>query len=111
MHADEVLISAPMRATVVKRAYGSGPVTTCCCRPGAGLTILLGLPRRCPGLPPRLRSQAGAPAAAQRRGRASLTPASGGRSSRARKGPVADLLMRGRVRVPGAWLAEWSHKH
>jgi len=38
-----------MRATVVKRAYGSGPVTTCCCRPGAGLTILRGLPRRCPG--------------------------------------------------------------
>jgi hypothetical protein len=35
------------------------------------------------------RSQAGAPAAAQRRGRTSLTPASGGRSSRGRKGPVA----------------------
>ena len=32
------------------------------------------------------RSHAGAPAAAQRRGRTSLTPASGGRSSRARKG-------------------------
>ena len=94
--------SAPMRATVVKRAYGSGPVTTCCCRPGAGLTVLLGLPRRCPVLPPRGQGQAGAPAAAQRRGRTSLTPASGGRSSRARKGAGCGWIVRGRVLVPGA---------
>jgi hypothetical protein len=59
-------------------------VAMCCRR--AGLTVLLDLPRCCLVFPPRGRSQAGAPAAAQRRGRTSLTPASGGRSSRARKG-------------------------
>ena len=47
------------------------------------------------------RCQAGAPAAAQRRGRTSLTPASGGRSSRARKGAGCGWLVRGRVLVPG----------
>ncbi len=53
----------------------------------AGLTVLLDLPRSCPGLrAARPGGQAGAPAAAQRRGRTSLRPASGGRSSRARKG-------------------------
>ncbi len=60
----------------------------------AGLTILLGPSSQLPVLPPRGQGQAGAPAAAQRRGRTSLTPASGGRSSRARKGPVADWLIR-----------------
>ena len=48
-----------------------------------------------PGLPPCVRSHAGAPAAAQRRGRTSLTPASGGRSSRARKGRFAVLAYAG----------------
>jgi len=28
MHTDEMLISAPIRATIVKRAYESDPVTT-----------------------------------------------------------------------------------
>ncbi len=55
--------------------------------------------------------QAGAPAAAQWRGRTSLTPASGGRSFEGGEGSVAGWLMRGRVLVPGAWRAEWSHKH
>ena len=56
----------------------------------AGLTILLDLPRSCPGLPAaRPGGPAGAPVAAQRRGRTSWTPASGGRSSEARKGSVA----------------------
>ena len=52
----------------------------------AGLTVLLDPSSPLP-IPSRraARSQAGAPAAAQRRGRTSLTPASGGRSSRARK--------------------------
>jgi len=48
----------------------------------AGLTILLDPSAQVPGSSRRAaRSQAGAPAAAQRRGRTSLTPASGGRSS------------------------------
>jgi hypothetical protein len=38
-----------MRATVVKRAYGPSPVTSVRCR--AGLTVLVDLPRSCPGLP------------------------------------------------------------
>ena len=41
-------IAAPIRATIVKSAYEPGPVTTCCRR--AGLTVLLDLPRSCPGL-------------------------------------------------------------
>jgi len=74
-----------MRATVVKRAYGSGPVTTRAA--GLGWLFFWILPRSCPGFSRRAaRGQAGAPAAAQRRGRTSWTPASGGRSSRARKG-------------------------
>jgi len=52
----------------------------------AGLTVLLDLSSQLPGSSRRAaRSQAGAPAAAQRRGRTSLTPASGGRSSKAGK--------------------------
>ena len=48
----------------------------------AGLTILLDPSSQVPGSSRRAaRGQAGAPAAAQRRGRTSLTPASGGRSS------------------------------
>ena len=78
----------------------------------AGLTILLDPSSQVPGSSRRAaRGQAGAPAAAQRRGRTSLTPASGGRSSGAGKGSVAVGLVRGRVLVPGAWLAEWSRKH
>jgi len=48
--------------------------------------VVLGFPRRC-WLPCRRAAvgQAGAPAAAQRRGGTSLTPASGGRGSQARK--------------------------
>jgi hypothetical protein len=80
---------APMRATFVKRAYEPGPATPCCLR--AWPACSSGLPRSCPGFPPCRRSQAAAPAAAQRRGRTSLTPASGGRSSRARKGRSAVL--------------------
>ena len=56
----------------------------------AGLTILLDPSSQLPGSSRRAaRGQAGAPAAAQRRGRTSLTPASGGRSSGAGKGSVA----------------------
>jgi hypothetical protein len=36
----DALHAAPIRATVVKRAYGSGPVTTRAA--GLGLTVLLG---------------------------------------------------------------------
>ena len=106
----DALISAPIRATTVKRAYGSGPVATSC-RPGWA-DCSSGSSSQVPGSSRRAaRGQAGAPAAAQRRGRTSLTPASGGRSSEARKGSVAVGFVRGRVLVPGAWLAEWSHKH
>jgi hypothetical protein len=109
MHSGGTRSSAPIRATTVKSAYGSGPVTT---RRRAGLTVLLDPSSQLPGSSRRAaRGPAGAPAAAQRRGRTSLTPASGGRSSRARKGSVAVWIIRGRVRVPGAWPAEWSHKH
>src|SRR5262249_7338365 len=77
--------SAPIRATGVKRAYEPDPVTTRAA--GAGLTVLLDPSSQLPGSSRRAaRGQAGAPAAAQRRGRTSLTPASGGRSSRAREG-------------------------
>jgi hypothetical protein len=56
----------------------------------AGLTILLDPSSQLPGSFRRAAGgQAGAPAAAQRRGRTSLRPASGGRSSRAREGSVA----------------------
>jgi len=56
----------------------------------AGLTVLQDPSSPLPSPSRRAaRSQAGAPGAAQRRGRTSLTPASGGRSSRAGKGPVA----------------------
>ena len=56
----------------------------------AGLTVLLDPSSQLPGSFRRAaRGQAGAPAAAQRRGRTSLTPASGGRSSRGEEGPVA----------------------
>jgi len=79
---------------------------------GAGLAVLLDPSSQVPGSSRRAaRGQAGVPAAAQRRGRTSLTPASGGRSSRARKGAGCGWLVRGRVLVPGAWRAEWSHKH
>jgi hypothetical protein len=94
------LYSAPIRATSVKRAYEPNPVTTCGRQ--AGLTILLGPSSQVPGSSRRAaRGQAGAPAAAQRRGRTSLTAASGGRSSRARKVSVAAWGVRGRVGVPG----------
>ncbi len=82
------LNSAPIRATTVKRAYRSGPVATSCrpgwadCSSGSFLAAARVFSSRGQG-------QAGAPAAAQRRGRTSLTPASGGRSSGARKGLVA----------------------
>jgi hypothetical protein len=92
--------SASMRAIVVKRAYGSGPVAT----RASGLSGLFFwiLLRSCPVLPSRGQGQAGAPAAAQRRGRTSLTPASGGRSSKGEEGgSVAGVwLVRGRVPVP-----------
>ncbi len=59
------------------------------CRPGWA-DCSSGSSSQVPGSSRRAaRGQAGAPAAAQRRGRTSLTPASGGRSSRARKGLVA----------------------
>src|SRR5579859_984921 len=77
----------------------------------AGLTVRLDPSSQLPGLPPCGRGQAGAPAAAQRRGRTSLRPASGGRSSRGEEGSFRGWLMRGRVLVPGEWWAEWSHKH
>jgi hypothetical protein len=84
----KTLSAAPIRAPGVKRAYGSGPVTARAA--GLGQLFFWILPRSCPGLPAaRPGVRAGAPAAAQRRGRTSLTPASGGRSLRARKGPVA----------------------
>jgi len=74
-----------MRAIVVKRAYGPAPVTMRAA--GARVTILLDPSSRPPGSVRRAaRSQAGAPVAAQRRGRTSLAPASGGGSSRLRKG-------------------------
>ena len=100
---------APIRATSVKRAYEPDPVTTRAA--GPGLTVLLDPCSQLPVLPPRGQGQAGAPAAAQRRGRTSLTPASGGRSSRGEEGLVCGWLIRGRVGVPGAWRAEWSRKH
>src|SRR5712691_12949209 len=56
----------------------------------AGLTVLLDPSSQLPGVfSPRGRGQAGAPAAAQRRGRTSSTPTSGWRCSKARKGSVA----------------------
>jgi hypothetical protein len=62
----------------------------------AGLTVLLDPSSQVPGSSRRAaRGQAGAPAAAQRRGRTSLTPASGGRSSRARKGGWLRLACQG----------------
>ena len=77
----------------------------------AGLTVLLDPSPQLAGSSRRAaRGQAGAPAAAQRRGRTSLTPAGGGRSWRARKGSLR-IGLSGRVRVPGAWRAEWSRKH
>src|SRR6266566_3683515 len=100
--------AAPIRATGVKRAYEPDPVTTRAA--GPGLTVLLDPSSQLPVLPPRGQGQAGAPAAAQRRGRTSLTPASGGRSSRARKGSFAVGLSGSRA-GSGAWLAEWSRKH
>ena len=72
--------SAPMRATIVKRAHGSGPVASVL--PSGWPDCSSGSSSQLPGLPPCGRSQAGAPGAAKRRGRTSLTPASGGRSSR-----------------------------
>ena len=105
--------SAPMRATTVKRAYGIWPGDYARCH-GLGLTVLLDPSSQLPwSMPPRGRGQAGAPGAAQRRGRTSWTPASGGRSSRSEEAsPVAVLgFVRGRVLVPGAGVAEWSHKH
>jgi hypothetical protein len=94
------LISAPIRATTVKRAYGSGPVATSC-RPGWA-DCSSGSSSQVPGSSRRAaRGQAGAPAAAQRRGRASLTPVSGGRLSRPRKGfRLRVWFVRGRVPVP-----------
>ena len=104
------LSAAPIRVTSVKRAYEPDPVTTRAA--GLGLTVLLGPSSQVPGSSRRAAGgQAGAPAAAQRRGRTSLMPPSGGRSSEAGKGRFAVWLVRGRVRVPGAWLAEWSRKH
>jgi integrase len=79
------ILAAPIRATTVKRAYGSGPVATCF-RPGWA-DCSSGSSSQVPGSSRRAaRVKLERPAAAQRRGRTSLTPASGGRSSRARKG-------------------------
>jgi hypothetical protein len=69
----------PMGAPFVKSARWSGPVT--CGRRAGGGACSSGFPRSCRVLCRRAPvGQAGAPAAAQRRGRTSLTPASGGRS-------------------------------
>jgi len=77
----------------------------------AGLTVLLDPFLAAAGSSRRAaRGQAGAPAAAQRRGRTSLRPASVGRSSRAGRVRLGWLTW-GRVLFPGAWLAEWSRKH
>ncbi len=73
-----VLTSAPIRAIGVKRACGSGPVTTSC-RPGWADCSSGSFLAAAPGLAARGQGQAGAPAAAPRRGRTSLMPASGGR--------------------------------
>jgi hypothetical protein len=59
----KTLSAAPIRATTVKRAYGSGPVTTRAV--GLGLTVLLDPFPQVPGSSLRAaRSQGGAPAAA-----------------------------------------------
>ena len=49
-HADTFLYAAPIRATTVKRAYGSNPGDYVLLPPG--LTILLDLPRSCGVFPP-----------------------------------------------------------
>src|SRR6266571_3170434 len=96
--AGGVVSQAPMWAAGVKRAWEFSPVT-CMVSPG-WLTVLRDLPRSCLVTPPCGRSPAGAPAAAQRRGRTSLTPTNGGRSWTARKGPFV-LAYEGVVLVPG----------
>src|SRR5690348_1893737 len=87
------LPSAPIRATVVKRAYESDPVTMRAA--GLGLTVLVTLER------PQPRSGEDE--------RAGRRQAAGDPQGRGRAG--CGWIVRGRVLVPGAWLAEWSRKH
>ena len=114
MHGDPTYLNAaPIRATSVKRAYGPGPVTTRAA--GLGCLFFWILPRSCPGLlaarPGSGWSARSRAAAAQRRGRTSLTPASGGRSPGAGKGVGCGLAYAGSRAGSGAWRAEWSRKH
>jgi hypothetical protein len=102
---------APMGTLAVKRRGVLARWLACGCR--AGADCFVALPDSCRGSGCRVvRGPAGAPGAAQWRGRTSWTPASGSRSSEARKRFLAGLAGLGVVGVPGvARLAEWSHMH
>ena len=103
------LVAAPMRATGVKRAWGIYPVT-CVVSPG--------WPDCSPGsssaaawfTSPCGRGQAGAPAAAQRRGRTSLRPTNGDGFIESEEGSFRAGFW-GSGGCPRRWLAEWSRKH
>jgi hypothetical protein len=104
--------SAPMRAIVVKRAYGSGPVATCC-RPG-------GLTDCCSGsffaaarsFPSRGR---GSGWSARSRAAARTNELDAGERREIIEGEEGGfgcgLACQGSRACPGAWHAEWSRKH
>src|ERR1700746_2486976 len=102
------LSAAPIRATIVKSAYEPGPVTTCCRR--AGLTVLLDLPRSCPG---SAAARPGSSWSARSRAAARTNELDAGKRREILEGEEGFLcgwLIWGRVLVPGAWRAEWSRK-
>ena len=78
---------------------------------GLGLTVLLDLPRSCPGLPA---APEGSSWSARSRAAATTDELDAGNRRKIIEGRgrfLRGVVYAGRVRGPGAWLAEWSHKH
>ena len=75
------------------------------------MTILRGLPRRCPGSAAAAEESSWS---ARSRAAARTNELDSGKRRKiieGEEGAGCGLAYQGRVLVPGAWLAEWSHKH